>query len=155
MKWWLILVSLCSFTSAEIHKFYFSETLLEYKNSSQVQITCKVFHDDWAKATGTENVNENTKLDSLYFKYFKEHFTIQKQDDQLITLQWVGYEKDGEFLYLYTECNHLDSLSITVHQQVLMELYEDQKNLVNYRKNGTTKSLYFFRDSPPQTIHWP
>jgi len=142
-------------TSWSTHKFYFSETLMEWKDPSDIEITIKVFSDDFEQAA---NSNENQTLftlDSMYSNYIRQHFQLSDIHENPFRLNFVGYEKDGEFIYLYLENKNLTKQNLLLFNNILTELFPDQKNLVNYRCNGNTKSLYFFKDSKPQTIQWP
>lgn len=137
------------------HKFYFSETLIEWKKGSDIQVTIKVFADDWTMATNTLKPGLNQLADTLYFQYLKAHFTLEKINGDPISFQYLGNEKDGEFIYLYLEIPENQICDWRIKQDILTELFSDQKNLVNYRFNGETKSLYFFKDSSPQIIQCP
>jgi len=137
------------------HKFYFSETLIEWKNGSDIQVTIKVFADDWALATKTTQASPDQQIDTVYLQYLQAHFMLEKLNGDPLPIQYIGYEKDGEFLYLYLEVADSQQGDWRIQQGIMTELFNDQKNLVNYRFNGETKSLYFFKDSSPQIINWP
>ncbi len=143
------------FSFAADHKFYFSETLIEKKPDHHLEITIKVFEDDWALATGTRNIPANSIVDSTYFHYLTQNFSLTSQDGSSMGFHWVGFEKDGEFIYLYLETDPLHSAPSWVQQNILFDVFEEQKNLVNYRANGMTRSLYFFNDTPKQLLLWP
>jgi len=134
------------------HKFYFSETLIEWKDGSDIQVTIKVFADDWALATNTTQAAPDQQIDTVYLQYIQAHFMLEKLNGDPLPIQYIGYEKDGEFLYLYLEVADSQQGDWRIQQGIMTELFNDQKNLVNYRFNGETKSLYFFKDSTPQKL---
>lgn len=152
----LFLLNCLLLTSWPTHKFYFSETLIEWKDPSTLQVTIKVFADDLENATQTNQPDyKQDLLDSLYSSYIQLHFQIIDNNEAPIQLEFIGHEKDGEFIYLYLENNHFDKKDVLVQNTILTELFSNQKNLVNYRCDGVTKSIYFFKDSQPQPLQWP
>jgi hypothetical protein len=151
------LLLLCGFTiiSWSPHKFYFSETLLEWKEPSSIQMTIKVFADDWALATTSQPTENTAQLDSLFFGYLNHHLFIKTLQNEPIRYSYWGFEKEGEFIYLYLEITQQEKVDLFIHQNILTEVYPEQKNLVNFRCDGITRSLYFFKDSAPQILSWP
>jgi hypothetical protein len=151
----LVILPFVLFSFISEHKFYFSETLIEKKPDHHLEITIKVFEDDWTLATGTRNAAPNTEIDSTYFLYLSKNFNLFSKEGAAVAFDWVGFEKEGEFIYLYLETSPYQSEPTWVQQNILLDVFEDQKNLVNYRSNGITKSLYFLKETPKQPIQWP
>lgn len=105
----LFLLNCLLLSSWPTHKFYFSETLIEWKDPSTLQVTIKVFADDLENATQTNQPDyKQDLLDSLYSSYIQLHFQIIDNNEAPIQLEFIGHEKDGEFIYLYLENNHFD-----------------------------------------------
>ena len=142
-----------------IHKFHFSETLVEWDpESKSLEMTIKVFTDDWDLAMGDTLHMKNLSLAELhnqYFHYLSQHMFFQSGD---ATIQWnyLGFEREGDVYYHYLGSTEIEEPK-EIHCQfnVMMDLYEDQKNLLNFRKDGKTSSLYFLEKSPPQILNWP
>jgi hypothetical protein len=151
----LVLLHALFFSPSAEHKFYFSETLLEKKPSNEVEITIKVFEDDWAMATKISNDTTTSVVDSIYFHYLNEKFHLLSEDKKNISYQYLGFEEEGEFIYIYLEFSYNNANPIYIQQSILFDVFEEQKNLVNYRSNGSTKSLYFLKDTPEQLLQWP
>lgn len=155
--WCLVLVGIVSLQF--VHTFHFSETLIEWKpDSGRLQMTMKVFTDDWDLALGDtlqHKAWETAVLDSLYARYIEQH-AVFSQDGKPILWNYLGFERDGDVYYHYLESLPMaEPKAIDCQFIVLMDVYEDQKNLLNFRKNGKTTSLYFLDKIHPQTLQWP
>ncbi len=147
---WAILVWMTF--SSFVHQFHFSETLIEWiPRDGKMQMTIKVFTDDWDLAmlqASSADFDENAQ------RYLNEHVKISGSND---TIHWhyVGHERDGDLYYHYLETDRISfPEELTVQMNILMELYGDQKNLLNFRKDGQTKSLYFLDKNSIQHFNW-
>lgn len=155
--WFLVLVGIVSLQF--VHTFHFSETLIEWKpDSGRLQMTMKVFTDDWDLALGDTLQHRNIEmkvLEALYSQYLNEHTTFSANGNK-IDWNYLGFERDGDVYYHYLESAPMAEPQVIDCQFiVLMDLYEDQKNLLNFRKDGKTTSLYFLDKIHPQTLQWP
>ncbi len=142
-----------------IHTFHFSETLIEWDPQSQnLEMTIKVFADDWNLALGdTLHLREYSlyELHEVYAKYINQHMQFES-GGELIQWNYLGFEADGDVYYHYLGSTEIqEPKEIRCQFLVMMDLYEDQKNLLNFRKNGKTTSLYFLEKSQPQILNWP
>jgi hypothetical protein len=142
-----------------MHTFHFSETLIEWKpERQQLEMTLKVFTDDWDIALGDTLQNKNLEmkiLDPLYGRYLSTHSAFSANGKK-IDWTYLGFERDGDVYYHFLESAPMEEpTTIDCQYIVLMEVYEDQKNLLNFRKNGKTTSLYFLDKTHPQTLQWP
>lgn len=137
-----ILAILLSFpTNIDDHEFHVSKTLLEYKPDQQtLQVTLNIFIDDLELAlenTGSGKLFLCTKKEvedaEMYiFDYLKEHvqLNINAEDMQM---NWVGKESsdDLESVWCYIEINNIQKLeSLKIKNSILMEVFDDQKNIV-------------------------
>lgn len=157
----LFLTPLFSFNSA--HKFYVSVTEIEYSPENEaLQIIVHVFADDFQKLLQkrydpTIVLLEGKEIPETnrYIKtYFKEKFVVSLYGKNQ-PMDFIGkrYEKDS--LVLYFEIAPVKEFSkITVQNQLLTELFEDQKNLVHVEHFGKTKSLLLTKNEPIGTINF-
>lgn len=116
----------------------------------------RFFVDDWMKTLEHHHLpNAIADWDSSGKLYLDSTFIIQSEGRRL-PLHWVGSEKEADLVYIYLEGPvpaHCKSLEIK--QSSLCDTFEDQKNLVNIRKNEVTQSLYFFANDEFKTSSWP
>lgn len=148
----LLLLPLISFTAA--HKFYVSVTEMEYneKNNS-LQIISRVFTDDM------ENLLKTRYSDELYLvkkgehpdaeAFLKKYLSAKLKilvNGEAKTFNYIGKEYDNDQLVLYLEVENVEPFkNISVQNEVLTDLFPDQKNVVHVTYGGTTKSLLLSR----------
>lgn len=150
----IFLLLFCLFTlsssSPVAHEFYMSVTEIEYKkDKNSLQIITRVFIDDF------ENVLRQRYDDDIRLSYEKEEGDVRKYiqkyleqklkletGDQNLKLNFLGKEYDADQIVLYIEAeNVMPFKTITVQNSILMDLFNDQKNVVHVTLNNTTKSL--------------
>ncbi len=109
-----------------------------------------VFVDDIEKAINTDfgtDLQLNTKLEAkdadTHFKnYLKEHFKVIL-NDKPYTYDFLGKEYDGNIVYFYLEIKNISSVkSIAIENDVLIQHFSDQQNLIKAKINGARKSLF-------------
>ncbi|MFL1897449.1 DUF6702 family protein [Aquimarina sp. 2-A2] len=144
----LVLLVLCSsFITA--HKFYVSVTQIEYVASKQhVQIISRVFIDDLEdvlQARYDESLiiteKEAATITPVVSKYFKKKLSIQI-DNQIADYKFLGFEIDNDLMLCYLEINNVkDFNTITVDNQLLMDQFVEQQNIVHVKKEEVRKSV--------------
>lgn len=144
----LLLPFLSSFTS--LHKFYVSVTEIEYNEKEQsLQIISRVFIDDLEDVL-KKRYNQDIKLgvrdetpgvrDHLE-KYLQQKLNIQV-NGKSVHLNYLGKEYENDMVLLYLEVPDVEDFkNIKVKNSVLMDLYEDQKNLIHVENRNVTKSM--------------
>lgn len=150
------------FTSfSPFHKFYVSVTEIEHNQKSQsLQIISRVFTDDLEKVLRQRydnkirlgKDNETPGVQKIYAKYLTQKMTISL-DHKSRELNYVGREYDNDMVIFYIEVENVkDFQSIKVLNTILMDLFEEQKNLVHVENNGSTKSLILARGKEEDII---
>lgn len=144
----VLVLPLLAFTTA--HKYYVSITEIEYvPKQKSVQIISRIFIDDLEKLIRTRFdksitlavKDENPQVDFYLKKYLKEKIQI-KINGALVTLNVLGKEYDDDIAICYIEIPNVDAVhSIEVTNQVLMDLYQEQQNMIRLNINNTKKSL--------------
>ena len=87
--------------------------------------------------------------------YVHEQFTLQDQDGTALTLEPVGNEIEGRFLWVYAETPIPDALTaLTLSHDALRDLWTDQVNLVNVEREGTVRSATFEEGRGEATIRF-
>lgn len=122
------------------------------KNKS-LEVTIKLFTDDIEKALesksdsalflGTEK--EASQTDQLMEAYLKEHFSI-KQNEEEMYYDYLGKEVDRDYTWLYIEVqNFSPDQKHELKHSMLTDLFEDQKNQINYYFNEKVHTLNLHR----------
>ena len=135
-----------------LHKYYVSVTNIDYvKDKQQVQITCRLFIDDFEKLLRERynsdivlNIGEDeTKIDKHIEDYVKSKLVISINNTTQ-TLSFIGKEYEDNILYCYLEIDDVEAIStFEVSNSILFDMFSDQKNIVKtyiYKKH---KSFLF------------
>ncbi len=144
----ILIFSLYAFNA---HKFYIALTEIELNSEKQsVQMIMNVFIDDIETAINKDystdlqlnTKKENTKVDEFFLKYLKKHFYVTI-DDKKCDYNFIGKEYDGDLVYFYLEIENIQNLkNIEIQNDVLIEHFPDQQNLIKVKVNGERKSLF-------------
>lgn len=79
-----------------------------------------------------------------FAEYVQERFSLIGPDGNILTLDYVGQERDAAFIWVYQEIPIPDSMnSLSVVHNVLRDMWEEQSNLVNIERDGKIQSLDF------------
>ena len=129
-------------SEAEFHEFHLSKCQIEFNlNEKALQISMHIFIDDLEEALrkqgsgklfiGTEK--ETNKADDYLLKYLKDHFHL-KVNDQKVEYEFIGKEtsEDLQAIWCYLEITNIEIVeSIDVENNLLMEVFADQKNIIH------------------------
>ena len=127
-----------------VHDFHFSRTRADYNiKTNTLQMSMNVFTDDLELAVsnmGNEgfkiDLEFNSVADSLIGIYALKMFTAS-HDTVNLKMNWIGYECDYDITYLYVESEEFDFTgSLTLDQNILMDTYSDQENVLDFSGGG-------------------
>jgi len=157
----VLFLSLSAFTTTGTHKYYMSVTDIEYApEKKSLQIISRLFIDDFHKLLQTrydasaELIRGENKpvINSYIEKYFEEKLHIYIQD-QSLSLKFIGKRYEDDLIICYFEAENIENFkNVSVSNQVLFDLYEDQKNLVHFKKDGDTKSLMLLKNKSKSSL---
>jgi hypothetical protein len=152
----LLLLPLFAFTI--VHKFYVSVTNIEYyKKEDALQITSRLFTDDFEKVL-EERYEINAQLatpeelstaDSFIQKYFQARFLV-KINGQDVPFQFLGKQFDNDLMICYLEIPRIkleQVKSIEIQNELLMDLFEEQKNILHFKIKDQKKSFVLIREN--------
>ncbi|WP_223826747.1 DUF6702 family protein [Flagellimonas sp. S3867] len=154
----ILLLAVLSLSFTASHKFYVSVTNMVYsEKDSAFQITSRIFIDDLeqvleerygviAKLTAEE---ESKVADEYIKKYFKTKFAIEL-DNENVDYTFLGKRYDNDVVICYlelTNVNLADVKTITVKNEILTDLFEEQQNLVHVKWKGNKKSFVLIREN--------
>ena len=126
-------------------------------NSNFIEITHKVsLHDAEHAAKKLFGVTMDLLKNPIAQKHFADYvagaFSLADSDGNPIALTKVGHEIDGRYIWVYQEFPLQDINQLTVSQQLLLEVWPEQSNLVNIERNKQVRSLTFNSDNRVQAI---
>ena len=138
------------------HDFHISKCLVEYNESEKaLQISMNIFIDDLEEALRQQGADklfictekENKQAENHIQKYLEQHFKLQIKGREL-TYRFLGKEISDDLaaVWCYMEITGMDSFEeITITNNLLTELYDDQTNIVSVFGPGGKKGLLLFR----------
>ncbi|MEM8510422.1 MAG: DUF6702 family protein [Bacteroidota bacterium] len=152
----LIALPLLAFTTA--HKFYVSVTNINYSEKNKAfQITSRIFIDDleavlkerYDVEARLATANESPIADEYIEKYFRTKFLV-KLDDTAMPYAFLGkkYEQDVIICYLEIPEIQLEGLNLLeIQNEILTDLYDEQKNLVHVKWQGKKRSFILIKEN--------
>jgi uncharacterized protein YlxP (DUF503 family) len=143
------------------HPFYLSVCEMDYNpGSNRLEIAIKFFSDDITnaikEATGKKlYLGEERELDSAdeeLDQYLKRRLTVWVNGKPL-SFSFIGKEIIDDVTWCYVESETLPEIeSLKVRNQVLMEMFETQKNIIHITVKDKKKSLLLQRGKEEGTI---
>lgn len=154
----LFLLLLPLFIATGVHKFYVSVTNIEYDNKEKaLQITSRVFIDDLEKALeeryevgaflGTPEEIQNS--DEYIEKYLNAKFLVNV-NGKPSRYHFLGKKYDNDIMICFIEIQEisLEQLnSIEIQNEVLMDIFEEQKNILHFKILEKKKSFVLIREN--------
>ena len=143
------------------HPLHISVTYVDYNpKTGSFEITHKIFIDDFESALqlydnesfqlGTEKELPDT--DSYIKKYMAKQFEV-KVNGEIISGEYLGREMDLESIWIYQEVKDIPNAeAIEIKNAVLLDLYDDQKNITHLKYNEQKQSFLFKKDEAVNTI---
>jgi hypothetical protein len=147
-----VLVSMLSFSAhinVEYHPIFMSVTDIEHSaKTKSLEISCKIFTDDFEKAlratykTKVDLLNGllRADMDKLVSDYVKKHLQINI-DGKPTVLKYVGYENIEDGIYCYFEIENIFApKKITVTDDILYEYKKEQISILHVSVGGKRQS---------------
>lgn len=146
-------------TSEDTHKFYVSQLNMDYNEQLKTfQLSFSIFIND-LEMTLENKTDKKIKLDeitdvneSLVFEYVKDHFYI-KTVEKILDLKNIGYEIEEDLIWVYIETTQTEiPQSLEIKNDVLFELFTEQKNMVKIKIGEHDYSALFTVKNPIENI---
>ncbi|GAB3898438.1 hypothetical protein GCM10028825_47690 [Spirosoma agri] len=127
------------------------------------EISIRIFTDDFEKVlsqetntkvhlTGTTN-QPHDKNNSIIEKYIHAHFSYVTTQKQTKPIEYVGYETEADAHWIYLEMPYTEPFKGgLLKQNVLMDMFDDQVNMVNIQYQGQKKTFVFRKSQPVQDV---
>lgn len=127
------------------------------EKDSAFQITSRIFIDDLEQVLEERYgilaklaTDEESKIADEYIKkYFNTKFAITL-DNKNVNYSFLGKQYDNDVVICYLELADVDLAdvkSITVQNEILTDLFEEQQNIVHVKWKGQKKSFVLIREN--------
>ena len=155
IKNWYKLLPLLSlllvFAKAEAHPYHVSVAEMRYNAKTQaLEISLKLFTDDLEKtlsemAGKPVAINQSPEVKKLIETYLGKTFRIENNVWQARLPRFLGYEAeaDAQWIHFEVSLKNENLTKIKIRNQVLLEIFPDQINMVNLEINGKKRTLIF------------
>lgn len=150
----ILILPLLSFT--ETHKFYVSVTNINYaQNDGSFQITMRIFIDDlddvlkerYSLNAQLNTENELSLAEEYIEKYLRTKFLVFL-DGKKMTYDYLGKKYEDDVIICYMELSGInlkDYESLEVQNEILTDLFDEQKNLVHVKWKDEKKSFILIK----------
>jgi len=138
------------------HPFYISLTEIRYNNTNQsLEIAQKIFWDDLEVALGDKyktkvdflNTQNKAVLEEMVKDYLLEKNQI-KVNGQVVSISYLGYEIEEEAAWFYLEATNVPLPKLVeIKNEVLIQNFDGQQNVINFYLDKKPKSLILYRDN--------
>ncbi len=138
------------------HPFYISLTEIRYNNTNQsLEIAQKIFWDDLEVALGDKyktkvdflNTQNKAVLEEMVKDYLLEKNQI-KVNGQVVSISYLGYEIEEEAAWFYLEATNVPLPKLVeIKNEVLIQNFDGQQNIINFYLDKKPKSLILYRDN--------
>ncbi len=137
------------------HKFYVSKCLIEFNSEAKaLQISLHLFVDDLEEALQLKGIEqqrissdkEHPEAELHIFQYLQQHLQIQI-DGTNVQFDFIGKEPSADLqaIWCYLEVSEIESINrLSVSNNVLMEVFEDQKNIIHISVDKKAKGFFLF-----------
>jgi hypothetical protein len=155
-KWLIVASSVLLMSFASLHKFYLSVSEVTYSEPDQkLRVVSRLFIDD-LDAVLLERYEVDSKLttkfehkmaDFYLEKYIREKLVI-KANDSVLNFNILGHKVNNDQMVFFIEANlQIDALkSLFVQNEILMDIFEEQQNIVHIKLKDKKKSFMLIRE---------
>ena len=142
------------------HDFHTSITQMQYNAPAKTfEVSLRVFTDDLERALNKDNngqkftVINKDKNDAAVERYVRRHFALITPKNQKKPYSYIGKENEADGTWVYLEIPCAEALrGFSVQNDVLMDLFDDQTNLLNLTYLGSKKTFVFKPNAKIQGI---
>ncbi|HNF43855.1 MAG TPA: hypothetical protein PLT49_09305, partial [Ferruginibacter sp.] len=129
---------------------YVSVTEIEHNvKDKTLEISCKIFTDDFEKTLRQQNNNtfvdlispkDRPAMEKLVAAYVTKHLQV-KADGKPVALQYIGYEQEEEGIVSFYQVNNIASVrKLDITDNILFEYKKEQISIIHAIVNGNRKS---------------
>jgi len=149
----------------QAHEFHLSRAIVKHNAAEQaVQISLHLYIDDFEAALKARGVDslfmcttmESEETDKYIQLYLQDRFVLQA-GEQLLVYEYLGKEisEDLQGVWMYLEVYNVESVTeMTIRNQLLTEVFDDQQNMMNVRANEKEHYLMLNKEESIKTLTW-
>ncbi len=144
------------------HPFHSSVTEMRFDPKQRgFEISVRIFTDDLETALARLNNGRPVHLnqlpaaeaDRILERYIRAHVSVATGPQSRKNYQYIGHETEADAQWIYLELPFAEPFrNVVMQQNVLMEAFNDQVNLVNLHYGDQLKTIVYRADSPVQSI---
>ena len=143
--------------SPGVHEFHVSKCQIDYNAKEEaLQITLHLFIDDLETALKQQGADklyicserEDEKAELYLFRYLQQRFQLLVNETEQ-AFEFIGKEPsdDLQAVWCYLEITGVSELSsLEITNSLLMEVFADQKNIVQIRLPEGRQSYFMFQE---------
>ena len=150
---------LAQFVNNNVHDYYVSTTEVNFSYNNHLQITIKVFIDDFEEMIQDNNNNlklapdsDSKKIDQITNQYIFEKLKIKINNSQLKYV-FIGREYKSDILQLYYEAFLSEKVQvITFENNILYDYFKNQQNIVHFKNDKFRRSFLFTKNNSKSSL---
>ena len=143
----------------DVHDYYVSTTEVNFSYNNHLQITVKVFIDDFEEMIQDNNNNlklapdsDSKKIDQITNQYISEKLIIKINNSQL-KYEFIGREYKSDILQLYYEAVLTEKVQvITFENNILYDYFKNQQNIVHFKNDKFRRSFLFTKNNSKSSL---
>ncbi|WP_229254322.1 DUF6702 family protein [Dyadobacter sp. NIV53] len=147
----ILLSSFLLFSLSPKHDYHVSVTQMQYNPALKAfEVSIRIFTDDFEKGLSEENSNRrfsiknNDQNDPFVERYIRKNFLLADNQKKELTIRYVGKEEEEDATWIYLEIPFQGKLEgYKLHNSILMETFEDQVNMTNFKFTSDKKTFLF------------
>ena len=144
-----------------LHDYHVSTTQIQYSHEErEIKVSIKMFLDDLEASidsnfTGTPDIGQETQhsnVDQWIQEYLLERFEI-KINDKHLQLIYLGFEIEDDEIWCYLHNENTKRIkSIHIHNELLIDLFDNQSNIVQLNIGGKKRTKHFSKNRTDRTF---
>lgn len=143
---------ICSFIN---HKYYVSTSLFNFNDSNAIEITIRIFKDDLSSLIEKEYSDQyklnldlySPLIQSSISNYLESNIGVYF-DNVKYQPSYLGSEDKKDLMVCYLEIEKIPvSDFIKIENNILFDLFLDQKNIIHIKKNNNKQSFILTKES--------
>lgn len=91
----------------------------------------------------TADIIGSDETQDTFADYVVERFSLYESDGKPIPLEYLGFEIEGKFFWVYQEAPATEAAQLVMSHNALREIWPDQINTVNIEGRGDIQTLTF------------
>jgi len=135
------------------HKYYVSTSLFNFNDSNAIEITIRIFKDDLNSLFEKQYSDKLSSdlnspiIQSLISSYLENNIGVYF-DNIKYQPSFLGSEGKNDLIICYLEIKKIPvSDSIKIENNILFDLFLDQKNIIHIKKNNEKQSFILTKES--------